>query len=325
MGCKVEFVASVLVLLVALIIGAGMLFGGTGGSSEQTLPWTQGTFDWLGCAGLILRTTAWGAAVGLVYGVTAVAAVWAAELLSTSEGLVSTVVRIPLLGLLIGGGAGAAEGAALVAEVAWPFGKALKSGMNGAAAGGRVAIFAGVAVGGAICTLAAVAVRNMARGQGLRTAPLITVSVVFGALRMVLSFAPGCLAAGAFAGSFLGTVKNSQDVLVVMATVLGSLAGARWLGGAPPRLDEEELLTVKYIAGGLSGAVSALCGLSCAGLHYQVSLILAGVLAGAAMAYFFWATGEVICHSLADVVEKLLGAVSFSTHYSHGGSGKPLL
>ncbi|KAJ8387604.1 hypothetical protein AAFF_G00153000 [Aldrovandia affinis] len=306
-----------LALLGAFMLGMRAALEHTEGSQgESNTPKHQNPGPW-GCVVFVLNTTAKGGSSGLFIGVAAMTVVWIAETLSASKGLVATVTPIPPMGLLIGAGAGAMEGVGRVPELLEPgvFWEAVSGGMRGAEMGARVAVIGGVVIGGAMCALAAMAVKNLIMGAELRVAPLMTVSVAVGASRMVLSLAPESMAIGAFVGSVLGAARDLRVLGALGMVGVGGCLGMRCLGCAPANMSKGARLITRLL-GGLTGAGGAVILIIFLGFPLRLLSALVSAPVGAAIAILVWRVGELVCQSVAEVVEKLFGAISINTHYS---------
>ncbi|KAL4659339.1 hypothetical protein GN956_G2603 [Arapaima gigas] len=219
--------APILVLLGVWTLGGSVVAENTGKHLEMTgTPISQSSrpLDSWRCVELILHAAVIGSIYGLLMGAVTVAIVWLAQVASSSTGLVATVQRVPLMGLLIGAVLGALEGTGGIAELLGPglFWGAVEGAVKGASTGVTVAGVGGVAINGAMCAVAVVPVRNMVRGGDLRVAPLVTVSAAMGAVRVALSLAPEAVAMGTFVGAVLG---STWDFIILKA--LGAMACAR--------------------------------------------------------------------------------------------------
>lgn len=291
---------------------------GSPGEAESLPPTRQ--LDYHLFVELVLRATARGAAVGLLRGVAAVSLVWIAEVLSGSNGLVTSVLRAPFLGLLIGLGLGAADGVAQAEELQEPgvWWEVVGNGMSGAGVGARVAAVSGVVIAGLMSIMTVRAVKNVAKSGEIRMAQFITVSVAVGAARMVLCLAPGCMATGALVVSILGTGRDLHNLGALVVLGLGWCAGQRWLcGGVSVFLMWDKLgkLSPRYLIGRLVGLTVAVVGSMCLGFSLQMYSALVSVLLGASIAFLSWRGGEAVCQVFAEVVERLFVAISINTYH----------
>nr|XP_023672293.1 uncharacterized protein LOC111846400 isoform X2 [Paramormyrops kingsleyae] len=104
-----------LLLLVDFAVGVeGM--GRRGKSSSMLAEESPRPSDLWECTESIFFSTLAGSGYGLAVGAGAVVAIWIAEALSASSGLVAVVWQVPLLGLFTGAGAGALDGLDMLSE-----------------------------------------------------------------------------------------------------------------------------------------------------------------------------------------------------------------
>ncbi|XP_018595034.1 uncharacterized protein LOC108926670 [Scleropages formosus] len=309
---------------ILVLLGMWTLGGSVAGENAAERPQVSGTLinqsprplDSWRCVEPLLCATVAGSVYGLLAGAVAVVTVWLAQVTSESVGLVATVQRVPLMGLLIGAVLGAVEGVGKIAELLGPgiFWEVVEGAMKGATTGARVAGVGGVTIGGAMCAVAVVPVRNMVRGGDLRVAPLATVSAAMGAARVALSLAPEAVAMGTFMGAVLGSARD----LIVLKT-LGTVFVGGYFGVKGQKIICEDWATevwgVAALPGWLVGAGGAVFLITLLGSPLGIFPMLVSVIVGIAMAFLVWRVGELLCQSVAKVLEELFGAISTSAHY----------
>ncbi|KAJ7992099.1 hypothetical protein DPEC_G00275040 [Dallia pectoralis] len=315
-------VMQVVVGLGVLSLSLGALgLGDMGERSPGETPTDAGQLNFHQGAELVLRASSTGGIAWLLRGVALVSVVWMAEVLSGSKGLVTSVLRTPCLGLLIGLGLGAADGLRRTVEVLGPGAwlRVLGNGIGGAGVGASVAAESAVAIGGLLSLVAIRAAKNVAIGGEIRPAPLVVVLVVAGAARTALSLAPGCMAAGALAGSVLGTGRDGHALTALLVLGSGWWAGWRWLGGGGA-LElttgaEAGRLSARRVVGGVTGLSLSVFGALCLGLPLQIYPVLVSVLLGTPIALLSLTGGEAVCRTLAESVDRLFVAISINTYH----------
>lgn len=267
----------------------------------------------------VFLSTLAGSGYGLAVGAGAVVAIWIAEALSASSGLVAVVWQVPLLGLLTGAGAGALVGLDMLSECVGEetLCEAARGGLKGIWVGVKVAVVGGATIVGAMCVVSAMAMRNLVRGGDLRLAPLVAVSAAAGTFTVVLTWAPETMAIGCFLGALLGSTQDLAVLKTLGLLAVGGCVGVKGLR-SPCVYPRVRSWWLQMLNRGLVGAAGAVFLAAILGFPFRPFPVLVRISVGAAMAFSVWWMADGLCYSAATVMFEVL---SISAHYEHGETG----